>query len=103
MVYVFFGQKARSGASINKELDQELRKQVNKKFEKYTINVRFKDEICAAVLTEMVSLPPTNPGVRSFANYVWGIWKIKKTEIVLHDFVETVNESNRKPKTEWAD
>ena len=64
MVYGFFDQKARSGASINKELTQELRKQVNKKFEKYRINVRFKDEICAAVLTEMVSLPFTNPGAK---------------------------------------
>ena len=60
MVYKFFDKKPGSGISINEQLAEELHKPVIKKFKKRKVYGRFKYNISAADLTEMVSLSAKN-------------------------------------------
>ena len=54
MVYkVFFDKKIGSGESMNEELAQEWHKPVIRKFIKWKVYVRFKDNIWVADLAEM--------------------------------------------------
>ena len=58
------------GASVNEELARELHKQVTKNFERRKVYPRFKDNIWAADLSELGSLPSKNQGVK-YLLYVW--------------------------------
>ena len=72
MVYKFFDKKTGSGAtatsktglSINEKLAEELHKPVTKKFKRRKVYARLKDNIWAADLSEMQSLPSKNENVK---------------------------------------
>ena len=53
MAYKFFYKKTGLGMSANEQLAKGLDKSVIKKFKRTEIYVKFKDNICAAVLAEM--------------------------------------------------
>ena len=97
--------------SVNKELPQELHKPVIKKFKSNKAYARFKDNIWAADLTEMGSLSSKKQGIKYllfvvdvFIKYAWvKPLKDEKGKIVHNGFIETVNESNWKPKKLWVD
>ena len=82
-----------------------------KKFKRGKVYARFKDNIWAADLAEMRSFSSFNRNVEYvlfltdvFAKYAWvNPWKDKNTKIVLHGFIEIVNESKRKPNKLWLD
>ena len=105
MVYKFFF------LSVNKELPQELHKPLIKKFKSNKAYARFKDNIWAADLTEMGSLSSKKQGIKYllfvvdvFIKYAWvKPLKDEKGKIVHNGFIETVNESNWKPKKLWVD
>ena len=59
MVYKFFNKKTGSGVNVN-ELAKELHKPVTKKLKRRKVYVRFKDNIWAADLDEMVLLSSQN-------------------------------------------
>ena len=58
------------GTSVNEELARELHKPVTKNFERRKVYPRFKDNIWAADLSELGSLPSKNQGVK-YLLYVW--------------------------------
>ena len=60
----FFDKKKGSGVSVNEQLTEELHEPVTKKFKRKKICVRFKDNIQAAELAEMGSLPSKNKNVK---------------------------------------
>ena len=60
MIYKFFGKKAGSRVSVNKQLAEELHKPVIKKFKRRNFYSSFKENIWAADLTEMGSLLSKN-------------------------------------------
>ena len=60
MVYEFFDWKTGSGISVNEQLAEELHKPVMNKFKKRKVHARFKDNIWAADLAKMGSLPSKN-------------------------------------------
>ena len=60
MIYKCFDKKTGSGASVNKELAEELYKPVMKMFKRGRVYVRFKDNIWAEDLAEMGSLSSKN-------------------------------------------
>ena len=68
-------------------------------------DARFKDKIWASDLAEMVSLSSKNENVKYllyvidvFTKYAWvKPLKHKKGKTVLNNFIQIVNESNRKP------
>ena len=102
MVYKVFNQKTGSGASVNKELPQELHKPVIKKFKRRKGYARFKDNNCAADLAEIGSLSSKIHGVKYllfvvhvFIKYAWvKPLKDEKGKTVLNGFIEIVNENN---------
>ena len=112
MVYKFFDKKIESvktsqvTANVNEVLAQKLHKPMIKKFKRRKVYARFKDNIWAANLVEMGSLSSKNRGVKYlscvidvFSKYLWvKPLTDKKAKTVLHSFIETVNESKRKPK-----
>ena len=59
MVCKFFNKKTGSGVNVN-ELAKELHKPVTKKLKRRKVYVRFKDNIWAADLDEMVLLSSEN-------------------------------------------
>ena len=93
-------------ANVNKVLVQELPKPVIKKFKRREAFSRFKDDIWAANLDEMGSLPSKNGGVYNllcvidlFTNYAWvKLLKNKKAKTVLNGFMGKATESKRKPR-----
>ena len=111
MVYMFFDKKTGSGVCVNEKLAKELHEQVTKKLKRRKVCARFKDNICAADLTEMRSLSSKNRNVKYllriivvFTKYTWvKLLKYKKGKTVLNAFIEIVNESNRKPNKLWVD
>ena len=64
MVYKFFDKKVGSRMSVNEQLAEELYKPVTKKFKRRKFYTRFKDNIWAADLAEMKSLPSKNKNVK---------------------------------------
>ena len=70
MVYKSFVKKTGWGASVNKELAQELHRPVIKKF-KRRIYAKFKDNIWAADLAEMGSLSSINRGVKYLLSFTY--------------------------------
>ena len=86
------------------QLVEELHKPVIKKFKRRKVYLRFKDNIWAEDLTEIGSLPCKHRNVKHFL-YVIGVFtkyawvkplKDKKGKTVFNDFIEIVDESNRK-------
>ena len=57
MIYKFFDKKTGSRVSKNEQLAEELHKPVIEKFQRRKVYQRFKDNIWAADLAEMGSLP----------------------------------------------
>ena len=62
MVYKFFDKG--SGIGVSEQLSEELHKTVIKNFKKVKDYARFKDNIWAADLAEMESLPSKNKNVK---------------------------------------
>ena len=60
MVYRFFDRKTGSGAGLNEQLAKELHNSVIKNFKRRKIYAKFRDNIWAADLAEMKSLPSKN-------------------------------------------
>ena len=60
MVYKFFDKKARTEINVNEQLAEDLHKPVIKNFKRRKVYARFKDNIWAANLAEMESLPSKN-------------------------------------------
>ena len=105
MDYKFCDKRTGSGVSVNEQLAKELHKPVVKKFKRRKAYAKFKDNIRAADLAQMESLPSkTKKGkyllyvTDVFTKYVWvKPLKDKKGKTVLNIFNEIVNESNCKP------
>ena len=76
-----------------------------KNFKKRKVYARFKDNTWAADLAEMGSLCSKNSAVKYllfvidvFTKYAWvKLFKDKIAKTVLHDFIQIVNKSQRKP------
>ena len=72
MVYKFFNKKtgsgvmttSKAGVSVNEQPAEELHKPVTKKFKRRKVYARFKDNIWAADLAEMESLPSKNKNAK---------------------------------------
>ena len=104
-VFKFVDTKTISGVIINEDLAEELQEPVIKKFKKTKVYARFKDNIRAADLAEMGSLPSKNRGVKYlfcvidvFTKYDWvKPLKDKMGKTVLHGFIEIVKDSKHKP------
>ena len=64
MIYKFFDKKTGSRVSKNEQLAEELHKPVIEKFQRRKVYQRFKDNIWAADLAEMRSLPSKNKNVQ---------------------------------------
>ena len=109
MVLTFFDKKTGSGDCVKEELAKELHKPLIKKFVRRKVYARFKDNMWTEDLVEMGSLSSKNRGFKNlsqaidvFTKYFWAKpLKGKKTKIVLHGFIEIVNESKRKPNNLW--
>ena len=93
------------GINGNEQLVEELQKPVIKKLKKRKLCAMFEDNIWAADLAEMESLPSKNKNVQyllcvidAFTKYAWvKSLKYKKGKPVLNIFIEIVNESKCKP------
>ena len=111
MVYKFFDKKIRSGARVNEELAQELRKPVIRKFQKRRVYARFKNNIWAADLAEKGSISSKNRDVKYllcvidvFTKYAWvKHLKDKTAKAALHGFIEIVDKSIRQPRNLCVD
>ena len=64
MVYKFCDKKTRSGIRVNEELVNELHKPLIKKINRRKVYKRFKDNIWAADLADMESLPTKNKSAK---------------------------------------
>ena len=109
MVYEFFDKKSGLGAiatskaeaCVNEELTQELYRPVIKNFKRRRLFPWFKDNIWAAYLPKMGSLPSFNRSVKYllclidvFTKYAYDKpLKDKKAKTVFYGFIEIVNES----------
>ena len=82
MVYKFFDKKTGSAVNVNEELVEELHKLVIKKFKRRRVYARFKDNICAADLTDMGSLSSKNRNVQYL------LCVIKTDKSVLNGFIK---------------
>ena len=89
------------GTSVNEQLTEELHKPVIKKFKRRKVYARFKDNIWAADLAEMESLPSKNKNVKyllsainALSKYAW-VKPLKDTKgkTVISTFIELVNKS----------
>ena len=91
--------------SVNESLAEELHKPVIKKFKRWEVYARFKDNTWASDLAEMESLSFRNKNVKYllcvidvFTKNAWlKLLKDKVSETVFNAFIEIVNESNCKP------
>ena len=63
-------KKAGSGVSVNEQLDEGLHKPVIKKFERRKVDARFKDNIWAADLAEMVSLSSKDKNAKHLLKFI---------------------------------
>ena len=100
-VYRLFDKKTGSGISVNEQLAEELHKSVIKKLKRRKVYARFKDNIWAADLAEMESLPSKNKNVKyllsainALSKYAW-VKPLKDTKgkTVISTFIELVNKS----------
>ena len=105
IVYKFLDKKTGLGVNVNDQPAEELHKPAIKKMKRRQFDARFKDKIWASDLAEMVSLSSKNENVKYllyvidvFTKYAWvKPLKHKKGKTVLNNFIQIVNESNRKP------
>ena len=79
MVYTFFHKKTGSraiaktkvGVSLNEELAEDLHMPVIKKFKRWKVFVRFKDNVWAADLAEMGSLSSNSRNVKYLLQVIY--------------------------------
>ena len=116
MVYEFFDKKT-SGSGIknenisNKQLAEELHKQVIRKFNKRKAQSPFIDNIWGADLADMQLITKCNKGFKFslsvidiYSKYTWVIpLKDKKGITITNAFQKLLDESNRKPNKIWVD
>ena len=116
MFYNFFDKKT-SGTGTknenisNEELEEELLKPINRKFNKRKVHSPFKDNIWGADLAYMQLISKFNRGFRFLlcvidicSNYAWVIpLKDKKGTTTTKAFQKILKESNRKLKKIWVD
>ena len=89
MVYTFCDKKTWSGMRVNEELADELHKTLIKKIKRRKVYKRFKDNIWAADLADMESLPTKNKSAKyllyiiDIFNNMKGLnlWKIKTVNL----------------------
>ena len=111
MKYTLSDKEIESGVKVNEVLAQESHKPVIKEFKRRKVYVRFKDNICAAVLDEVGSLLCFNLSVQYllyvidvFTKYAQAkLLKDEKAKAVLHRFIEIVNKSKRQSNKLWVD
>ena len=117
MVYKFFDKKAGSGeiatskAGVSEKLHKPIIKNNHKKFKRRKVYARFKNNKCAADLTEMKSLPSNNKNFKYLLcvidvftkNVRVKPLKDKKSKAVFNSIIEIVNECNCKPNKLWID
>ena len=114
MAYMFFDKKKKTGSgaaatskargTVRGMLAQELTKPVIKKLKRRKVYARFKNNILASDLAEMISLS-FNHGIKYlvcvtevFTKYVWvKTLNNKNAETVLQGFIEILNECKCKP------
>ena len=110
LVYNFFDKKT-SGSGIKnenipkKELSEELRKPIIRKFNKRKVHSPFIDNIWGADLADMELISKFNKGFRFllcvidiYSKYAWVILlKDKKRIIITSAFQKILKESNREP------
>ena len=115
MVYNFFDKKT-SGAAIeneiipNKELAEELHKQIIRKSIKGKVQSSFIDNIWGTDLEDMHLISKLNKGFRfllcvidNFSKYAWVVpLKDKKGIVITNAFQKNLNESNSKPNKIWV-
>ena len=104
-LWVFWKKNSKKtglGASVNKELAEELHKPVIKKIKRKRVYARLKGNIWAADLAEIWSLLYLNHDLKLlcmidvFTNYAWvKPLKDKKSKTVLNGFIKIVNKSNQ--------
>ena len=111
MIYKFVDKKTGFGVSVNEQLAEELHKPAIKKFTRRKVYTRFRDNIWAADLAEIVPLSCKNKNLKYllcvidvFTKYSWvKPLKDKKGKAVINAFIEIMNQSNRKPNKLWVD
>ena len=117
MVYKCFDSKVSgSGAKLipeNKQLANELHKQIIRKFEKRRVYSTFKDNIWGVDFADMHLLSKYNKGIRFllcvidiFSKYVWVVpLKDKKGISIVKAFQSILKQSNskQKPNKIWID
>ena len=103
MVYKFFDKKTGPWVSVNEEIAKDLHKQVIKNLKRRKVYARFKGNIWAADLAEMVSFSSKSQNVKNllyvidiFTKYAWKPMKDVKGKTALNAFIEIVNESYHK-------
>ena len=115
-VYKFFDKKATSGAIkneiiSNKELAEELRKPIIRKFKKRKVHSSFIDNISGADLADMQLISKFNIGIRFllcvidiFSKNAWVIpLNNKKGITIAYAFQKILDESGHKPNKMWID
>ena len=113
MVYKFFDKKS-SGSGVdaepNYQLENELHKQIIRKFKKRKVYSSFRDNIWGVDLADMQSLSKYNKGIKYllcaidlFSKYAWVIpLKDKKGTSIVNAFQKIISKG-RKPNKIWVD
>ena len=113
MVYKFFDKKS-SGSGVdaepNYQLENELHKQIIRKFKKRKVYSSFRDNIWGVDLADMQSLSKYNKGIKYllcaidlFSKYAWVVpIKDKKGTSIVNAFQKIISEG-RKPNKIWVD
>ena len=113
MTYIFFDQKTASGA-VQKDImqNEELCKQIIRKFEKRKVHSSFIDNIWGADLADIQLISKFNKEFKFllyvidiYSKYIWVIpLKEKKKSITItNTFLKKLNKPNRKPNKIWVD
>ena len=111
MVYKFLNKNTGCWVSVNEKHAEELHKRVTKEFKRRKLYASFKDNIWAADIAEIKSLPSKYKNVTwllcfmdVFTIYTWfKPLEDKKGKTVLNDFIKIWNESNHKTNKLWVD
>ena len=113
MVYKFFDKKS-SGSGVdaepNYQLENELHKQIIRKFKKRKVYSSFRDNIWGVDLADMQSLSKYNKGIKYllcaidlFSKYAWVVpIKDKKGTSIVNAFQKIISKG-RKPNKIWVD
>ena len=92
------------------ELAGELRKPIDRKFNKRKIHSPFINNIWGSDLADMELISKLNKGFRFslcvidiYSKYAWVIlWKDKQGTTIMNDFQKIFKKSNRKPNKIWV-